>query len=105
MGFATQLPVTWTARKFVGSTPRRVSTPSTGSPPTTDFAKRLRDLKDTPPPALLHPIHLEFQGATPGIPMLAEKVASKDAMEEEGGEGLAGAEQAGGGQQGQEASG
>ena len=99
MGLATQLPVGWTARKFVGSTPRKLATPSTGSPPTTDLARRLRDLKDTPPPALLPPIHLEFHGATLDTPMLAEEVASQDAMEEERGEGLAGADQAGGGQE------
>ena len=58
MGLATQLPVSWTARKFVGSTPRKLATPSTGSPPTTDLARRLRDLKDTPPPRVPPPFLL-----------------------------------------------
>ena len=54
----------------------------------------MEDFKDTPPPAPLSSIRLKFHGATPGTPMLAEEVANRDAMEEEGGEGLVGAEHA-----------
>jgi hypothetical protein len=103
VGLATQLPVSWTARKFVGSTPRRLATPSTGSPPTADLTRRLKDLQDTPPPALLPPICLEFHGPALDTSMQAEEVASRNTMEEEMGEGLAGAEQAGGGPEAEEA--
>ena len=102
MGLATQLPASWTAWKFVGSTPRRLATPSTGSPPTADLTRRLKDLQDTPPPALLPPIRL-FHGPALDTPMLAEEVASRNIIEEERGEGLAGAEQAGGGLEAEEA--
>ena len=102
MGLTTQLPASWTDRKFVGSTPRRLATPSTGSPPTADLTRRLKDLQDTPPPALLPPIRL-FHGPALDTPMLAEEVASRNIIEEERGEGLAGAEQAGGGLEAEEA--
>jgi hypothetical protein len=103
VGLPTQLPPSWTARRIVGSTPRRLPTPSTSSPPTADLIRRWKDLQDTPPPALLPPVRLQFHGSALDTPKLAEEVANRGTMEEDKGEGLVGAEHAEGGQAAKEA--
>ena len=90
----TLLPAAWVAGDFMGSTPRTWSTPSTASPPSTGLAKRMEDFKDTPPPAPLPSIRLKSHGPRVDTPMPAEEVADRDTMEEEGEEGLVGAEHA-----------
>ena len=105
MGLPARLPPSWTARKIVGSTPRRLPTPSTSSPSTPELIKNWRDLQDTPLPALLPPVRLQFHGSELDTPRMADEVANRGTMEEDKGEGLVGAEHAEGGQAAKEAEG
>ena len=82
------IPETWSARKVTGSNPRELPPPATDTPSTPDLVKRLRDLYHTPPPVLLPPIRLSFDG-TPDVPWVqAEDVACGETLEEERGEEL-----------------
>ena len=91
MGLPARLPPSWTARKIVGSTPRRLPTPSTSSPSTPELIKKWRNLQDTPLPALLPPVRLQFHGSELDTPRPADEVANRGTMEEDKGEGLMGA--------------
>ena len=98
MGLPARLPQKWVDRKIVGSTPRRLPTPSTSSPSMPELLQQWKDLQDTPPPALLPPVRLQFHGSEQDTPRLVDKVANQGTMEEDKGEGLVGAEHAEGGQ-------
>ena len=97
MGLPARLPQKWADRKFVGSTPRRLPTPSTSSPFTPKLLQQWKDLQDTPPPAPLHPVRLQFHGSGRDTPRLADEVDNPGIMEEDKEEGPVGAGHAEGG--------
>jgi hypothetical protein len=90
MGPSARLPQRWEDRGLVGSTPRKLPTPSTSSSLT---SKPWKDFQGTPPPALLHPVHLQFHGSGRDTSRLADEVASQSTMEEDRADGATGAGQ------------
>ena len=91
MGLPARLPQKWADRKIVGSTPRRLPTPSTSSPLTPKLLQQWKDLQGTLPPAPLHPVRLQFHGSGRDTPRLADEVANRGTMEEDKEEGPMGA--------------